>query len=55
MTKGLPSLTGYVYFSIFLVIAYLLLFGATNAYRSRFFSTFSQDVPTILKIAFWAF
>ncbi|MCB0262460.1 MAG: undecaprenyl-phosphate glucose phosphotransferase [Calditrichaeota bacterium] len=52
VTKGLPSLTGYVYFSIFLVIAYLLLFGATNAYRSRFFSTFSQDIPSILKNCF---
>jgi FlaA1/EpsC-like NDP-sugar epimerase len=50
-TKGIPSLNGYLYFAVFLVIVFAIIFSVTNAYRSRFFSTFSQDIPGIFKAA----
>jgi exopolysaccharide biosynthesis polyprenyl glycosylphosphotransferase len=50
-TKGIPSLNGYLYFAIFLVVVFVTIFSVTNAYRSRFFSTFSQDIPGIFKTA----
>jgi exopolysaccharide biosynthesis polyprenyl glycosylphosphotransferase len=50
-TKGIPSLSGYLYFAVFLVMVFVIIFSVTNAYRSRFFSTFSQDIPGIFKAA----
>lgn len=45
-----PSLTNYIYFSFVIVGIYITLFSFFRAYRSRFFSTFTQDIPIIFKI-----
>lgn len=50
VTKGYPQFLGYFYFSLFLMSVMIFLFGVFNAYRSRFFSSFSQDIPVILKV-----
>jgi exopolysaccharide biosynthesis polyprenyl glycosylphosphotransferase len=52
ITKGIPYFLQYFYFSIFLVIGYLILFAASASYRSKIFTTFSQDIPVILKVSF---
>lgn len=52
VTKGYPPFKNYFYFSLFLVVVMVGLFAAANAYRSRFFSTFTQDVPAIFKTCF---
>jgi exopolysaccharide biosynthesis polyprenyl glycosylphosphotransferase len=48
--KGIPEIDGYIYFSIFLVIIYILLFSIFQSYRTRMFNTFSQDMPVIFKV-----
>jgi len=50
VNKGVPDINGYIYFSIFLVIIFLILFSVFQAYRTRRFSTFSQDIPIIFKV-----
>ena len=52
VTKGIPTLENYLYFLIYLVTVYIGLFATMNAYRSRYFSTFSQDIPAVLKTCF---
>jgi len=49
VTKGYPPLHGYLYFSFFLAVVYLILFSIFNSYRSRFFPSFSEDIPIVLK------
>lgn len=50
VTKGYPQFQGYFYFSLFLMAVMIFLFGAFNAYRSRYFSSFSQDIPVLFKV-----
>ena len=45
-----PSLINYIYFSFVISAIYLILFSFFRSYRSRFFSTFTQDIPTIFKV-----
>jgi len=52
LNKGIPSITNYFYFSIFLVLVFLVLFSVFHSYRTRIFTTFSQDIPIILKVCF---
>lgn len=52
VTKGYPPFKNYFYFSLFLVAVMVGFFAAANAYRSRYFSTFTQDVPAIFKTCF---
>jgi exopolysaccharide biosynthesis polyprenyl glycosylphosphotransferase len=52
VTKGYPPFKNYFFFSLFLVAVMAGLFATMNAYRSRFFSTFTQDVPAIFKTCF---
>jgi FlaA1/EpsC-like NDP-sugar epimerase len=52
VTKGYPPLENYFYFSLFLAAVMMGFFATMNAYRSRFFSTFTQDVPVIFKTCF---
>lgn len=52
VTKGFPSLANYLYFSLFLAAVMIFLFASFHSYRSRFFSTFSQDIPVVVKTAF---
>ncbi len=47
-----PPLEKYLYFSWLIILIYLLLFGTFRSYRSRFFSTFAEDIPVILKTCF---
>jgi exopolysaccharide biosynthesis polyprenyl glycosylphosphotransferase len=51
VTKGIPGFSLYVGFSIFLIAGYLALFIAFSSYRTRIFTTFSQDIPVILKVS----
>ena len=45
-----PPLINYLWFSFVIAAIYIILFSFFRAYRSRFFSTFTQDIPTIFKI-----
>ncbi len=49
VTKGYPPFQQYLLASFVLLIIYLVLFSVFHSYRSRYFSTFSQDIPVILK------
>lgn len=49
VTKGFPSIANYLYFSLFLAAVMTILFASFHSYRSRFFSTFAQDIPVVLK------
>jgi exopolysaccharide biosynthesis polyprenyl glycosylphosphotransferase len=49
VTKGQPPFHNYLIASFILVLIYLILFGTMNSYRSRHFSTFTQDIPVVLK------
>ncbi|MCB0316782.1 MAG: hypothetical protein KDH84_26595, partial [Calditrichaeota bacterium] len=50
VTKGYPQFQGYFYFSLFLMAVMIFLFGAFNDYRSRYLSSFSQDIPVLFKV-----
>jgi exopolysaccharide biosynthesis polyprenyl glycosylphosphotransferase len=52
--KGIPNINSYIYFSVFLVLIFLILFSVFQAYRTRMFSTFSQDIPVVFKVCFLA-
>jgi exopolysaccharide biosynthesis polyprenyl glycosylphosphotransferase len=52
VTKGIPAFDNYFYFSIFLIIVYVFLFIISGSYRTRFYSSFAQDIPIILKVSF---
>ncbi len=47
-----PPFLSYFYFSLFIMLVYLILFGSFRSYKTRIFSTFSQDIPVILKTCF---
>lgn len=49
VTKGQPPFENYLIGSLVLLVIYLLLFGNMHSYRSRHFSTFTQDIPIVLK------
>ncbi|RMF55722.1 MAG: undecaprenyl-phosphate glucose phosphotransferase [Calditrichaeota bacterium] len=49
VTKGYPPFEQYLYFSFFLVGVSIVLFIRAYSYRSRFFSSFSQDIPVVLR------
>ncbi len=46
-----PPFQHYLYFSFVVIAIYLTLFIASRTYRSRFFSTFSEDLPGVFKTA----
>ena len=46
-----PPFEKYLYFSFVVIAIYLGLFIASRTYRSRFFATFSEDLPGIFKTA----
>ncbi len=52
VTKGYPPFRHYLFSSFVLLIIYLILLSIFHSYRSRYFSTFTQDIPVILKTAF---
>lgn len=52
VTKGIPPFDEYLYFTLFNVIIIIILFSNFRSYRSRFFSTFSEDISVILKVSF---
>ncbi|MCK5033818.1 MAG: undecaprenyl-phosphate glucose phosphotransferase [Calditrichia bacterium] len=48
--KGIiPPFTTYLYFSFLIILIFIFLFSIANSYRSRFFTTFSEDIPVVLK------
>ena len=47
-----PDFLSYFYFSLFIILVYLIIFGSFRSYKTRIFSTFSQDIPVILKTCF---
>ncbi len=53
VTKGYPPFYNYFIASLFLTGVYLIIFSSLHSYRSRYFSTFTQDIPVILKTCFW--
>jgi len=52
VTKGYPPFSGYLIASLVLMTIYLTLFSIFRSYRSRYFSTFAQDIPVVLKTCF---
>jgi len=53
--KGIiPPFANYFYFSFLIIVIFIFLFSIANSYRSRFFTTFSEDIPVILKTCFMA-
>ena len=52
LNEHLPDFINYFYFSLFIILIYLFLFGTFHSYKTRIFSTFSQDIPVILKTCF---
>ncbi len=46
-----PPFEKYLYFSLVVITIYIALFIANRTYRSRFFATFSEDLPGIFKTA----
>ncbi|MFQ5584280.1 MAG: sugar transferase, partial [Calditrichia bacterium] len=49
-----PPLVHYFYFSIIISLIFIGLFSAAHSYRSRFFSSFSQEIGLIFKTSFIA-
>ncbi|HFE63816.1 MAG TPA: undecaprenyl-phosphate glucose phosphotransferase [Caldithrix sp.] len=52
VTKGYPPFANYLGASLVLLIIYLALFSFSHAYRSRYFSTFTEDMTVVLKTCF---
>ncbi len=52
VTKGYPSVKMYILFSLFLLLVLIILFGLRRAYRTRYFSSFWEDVPVVFKVCF---
>ncbi len=53
VTKGYPPFLQYLIASFFLTLIYLLLFAFEHSYRTRYFSSFTREIPGILKTCFW--
>lgn len=52
VTKGFPPFDNYLYFMAVYLLVMVFLFSSFNAYRSRFFTSFTQDLNTVLKVNF---
>jgi exopolysaccharide biosynthesis polyprenyl glycosylphosphotransferase len=46
----IPPFDAYLYFGIINILIFLILFSNYNSYRSRYFSTFSEDITIIFKV-----
>jgi exopolysaccharide biosynthesis polyprenyl glycosylphosphotransferase len=49
VTKGYPPFESYLFTSIFLTFVYVFILSILRSYRSRVFSSYSQDIPVVLK------
>jgi exopolysaccharide biosynthesis polyprenyl glycosylphosphotransferase len=47
----IPAVGNYILFGMLLALIFLFFFSINKSYRSRFFSNFSQDIPTIFKVS----
>jgi exopolysaccharide biosynthesis polyprenyl glycosylphosphotransferase len=47
----IPAVGNYILFAILLGAIFLFFFSINKSYRSRFFTYFSQDIPTIFKVS----
>jgi exopolysaccharide biosynthesis polyprenyl glycosylphosphotransferase len=52
VTKGFPPFFNYFWAGVVLLIIYLTLFSNFYSYRSRYFSSFNQDIPIVIKTSF---
>jgi exopolysaccharide biosynthesis polyprenyl glycosylphosphotransferase len=52
ITKGYPPFYNYLAASVVLLFIYLVLFSVFHSYRTRYFSTFTQDIPVVFKTCF---
>jgi exopolysaccharide biosynthesis polyprenyl glycosylphosphotransferase len=52
VTKGFPPFINYLAAAVVLTAIYLVILSASHSYRSRYFSTFAQDIPVILRTCF---
>ncbi len=52
LNTHLPDFLSYFYFSFVIILTYLFMFGYFQSYKTRIFSTFSQDIPVIIKTCF---
>ena len=50
VVNEIPPFDAYVYFGVINLIIFIILFSNYNSYRSRYFSTFSGEITTILKV-----
>jgi FlaA1/EpsC-like NDP-sugar epimerase len=49
VTKGYPPFESYLLTSILLTLVYVFILSVFRSYRSRVFSSYSQDIPVVLK------
>jgi exopolysaccharide biosynthesis polyprenyl glycosylphosphotransferase len=52
VTKGYPPFYNYLTASVILTVVYIFILAVSNSYRSRYFSTFAQDIPVVLRSCF---
>jgi len=52
VTKGYPPFINYLAAAIVLTAIYIVILSASHSYRSRYFSTFAQDIPVVLRACF---
>jgi exopolysaccharide biosynthesis polyprenyl glycosylphosphotransferase len=54
ISKGIPEITGYLYFSLFLLLFYLLMLAMLQSYHTRAYNSFAQEVTILLKSSFFS-
>ncbi|MBN2366619.1 MAG: undecaprenyl-phosphate glucose phosphotransferase [Calditrichaeota bacterium] len=52
VTKGFPPFSVYFFTSVFLTIIYIFIFSLNRSYRSRYFTSFTEDIPVVLRVCF---
>ncbi len=49
--KGFPPFSVYFLTSLFLTVTYLIIFSFNRSYRSRYFTSFTDDIPIVLRVS----
>jgi len=50
VTKGYPPFKNYLVISILLTLVYLIFFALNRSYKSRYFNSYTQDIPIVLRV-----
>jgi exopolysaccharide biosynthesis polyprenyl glycosylphosphotransferase len=50
VTKGYPPFENYLLTSIFLTLVYIILFALSRSYKSRYFNSYTQDIPIVIRV-----